>query len=160
MVGVLFLMTILISFKYSNLPVERINCKEIKNCLDLELRFSADTIRYGEYLNVDVLYKNITDTSLTFYPKAIVFLAKPLVGFEYKSYSLNDTIDATLIAEVKPKSTYLYTFKILVKAPFFIKGDNRLRLGYVCKEMKGKFKIYNKLCGSLESQEVKLTVMP
>ncbi|NLE05704.1 MAG: hypothetical protein GX638_13025 [Crenarchaeota archaeon] len=153
-------MTILTSFKCSNLSVEDSNCKEIKSCLDIELSFSADSIKYGEYLNVSVLYRNKTDTLLTFYPKAIVFLAKPLVGFEYESYSLNDTLDATLIAEVKPKSTYLYTFKILVKAPFFTKEYNHLRLGYVCKEMKGRFKIYNKLCGSLESQEVKLFVIP
>lgn len=113
-----------------------------------------------EYLYVHALFKNKTDTALTFYPKATVFLAGPIAGFHYESYWVNDTSDRTFIAEVKPKSTYLYTFKILVKAPFFKKGDNRLVLAYVCKELKGKFKIYNKLCGSLESQKVNLTVIP
>lgn len=46
-VSVLFLMTILTSLNCRSLPAVSGNCKEIKNYLDLELRFSADTIRYG-----------------------------------------------------------------------------------------------------------------
>lgn len=160
MVSIIFLMTILTSFKCSTLQVEVQNCKEIKKYLDMEFSFTEDSVKYGDYLNVNVLYKNKTDTLLTFYPKAVVFIGKSPVGFGYENYSLNDTLDVTFIAEVRPKSTYLYTFKILVKAPFFVKGNNHLRLGYVCKELKDKLKNYNKLCGFLESQEVQLVVIP
>ena len=152
-------MTIITSCKHA-LSSERCDCKGIKDYLELELRFSADTIKYGEHFVVEALYKNKTDTSLTFYPKASVLLTKPPVGFEVKAYWLNDTIYVTCPAEVKPKSTYLHTYKILAKEPFFVKGDNLLRLVYRFKEIRGKDRIYNKLCGSLESQEVKLTVIP
>ncbi|MBR0498608.1 MAG: hypothetical protein IJJ78_05980 [Paludibacteraceae bacterium] len=155
----LLLITIITSCKHA-LSTGRSDCNRIKDYLELELKFSADTIRYGEHLVVVALYKNKTDTSLAFYPKTVVALVTPLVGFECQSYFLNDTIDVTCPAEVKPQSTYLHTYKIKVEEPFFVKGDNLLRLVYRFKEMKGKDKIYNKLCGLLESQEVKLIVVP
>ena len=159
MVNVFFLIIFLISSNCKTSLIERSNCKEIKNYLEMELSFSADTIKYGELLNVNILYRNKTDTLLSFYPKSFIYLAGPFVGFDYESYWVHGFVDATYSVEIEPKSTYLHTFEIPINPPFFIKGDNRLKLAYVCKEMKGELKIYNKLCGFLESQEVNLFVV-
>ena len=166
MVSIFFLIVILISSNCKTTLMESSNCEEIKDYLEMELSFSAYTVKHGESLYVNVLYRNKTDSLLLFYPKAVIRLTRSFVGFvnfvdlEYESYWVHDLLDATFCVEIEAKSTYLQTFEISINSPFFIEGDNRLTLAYVCKEMKGESKIYNKLCGFLESQEVNLFVVP
>lgn len=154
----LLLFGILTSFKCGNLPD---NCKKIDNYLELELRFTSDTVKIGEEVELNVVFKNKTDTALQFYPKAVIYITKPFVAFGIDSaYPISDTLDITKTAEIKPRATYIYTYNVLINEKFFKIGENPLVLHYRCKELKGKYKAYNKLCGSLNSHEIRLIVLP
>jgi len=52
---------ILTSFKCSNLPN---NCKEINNFLELELRFTVDTVKIGETIELNVIFINKTENDI------------------------------------------------------------------------------------------------
>jgi len=154
----LLLFGILTSFKCSNLPN---NCKEINNFLELELRFTMDTVKIGETVELNMIFRNKTDTTLQFYPKAVIHITKPFVAFGIDcAYLINDTLDITKIAEIKPRAVCIYTYNVLVNEKFFKIGENSLTLNYRCNELKGKDKVYNKLCGTLNSNEIRLIVLP
>jgi hypothetical protein len=135
---------------------------ELNRYIDIELKFSSDTVRYGENLQVTVLFKNKTDSSLMFYPKCIMALAKPFIAFIsytdgspfHESYSLNYIRDYRLVAKIEPKSTYTFIFNIKVETPFFVSGENKIYFHYSCPALKED----NKLCGRLQSQDVALYV--
>lgn len=156
----LLLFVWLTSFKCSDLPKEESNCRKISSYLELELRFDRDTVAVGETVMLEAVFKNKTDTALQFYPKALLYIAQPSSGFETKTYPINDTLYLTNIANIASQGIYSNTYNLKISESFFKKGLNQLRLIYLCSELKGDSKIYNKLCGSLESHEIKLIVIP
>lgn len=139
--------------------------RDINQYMDIELQLSSDTVKEGDSLTVNVLFKNKTDTLLEFYPKSFMFLAKPFIAFdayqkEYASYILNDTLDFGFTAKIKARSIFVYVFKVKVNSLFFGKGNNTMHLYYSCPVMKDKNKIYNKFCGHLISPDIVLVVKP
>ena len=157
MVRILFLIVFLTSSKCSSYSEK--NSDERKNYLEMELSFSADSVKSGEYISVNVLYINRTDTLIKFYPEERLALIRQSIMFENEIFTVHDFGGKTYQVEIKRSSTYMQTFNILADPTFFHEGVNRIRLAYVCKEMKSGKEVY-KLCGNLISQEVKLFVMP
>lgn len=156
------LFILLTLFKCSYQPNSVSNCKEISNYIDLELRFATDTVQMDKIARLYVIFKNKTDTTLQFYPKSVIHLTKPFVAFGLDiAYLINDTLDVTRSTEIKPRSTYLDSYNIFVNEKFFKVGENFLSLKYRYSEiLNEKDKIYNELCGSLTSSEVKLIIIP
>ncbi|MCQ2109898.1 MAG: hypothetical protein MJY79_00175 [Bacteroidaceae bacterium] len=66
---------------------------------------------------------------------------------------LNKVLDLREERTIEPHKTYRETFIIPVTAPVFRKGVNYFKLYYLSRELGGKMKVYNKLTGSLESDE-------
>lgn len=162
---------ILISFLYliiltmydcNHLQVSMSNCKEISDYIEIELHVEADTVKIDSIATFNVVFRNKCDTSIQFYPKAVIQLVKPFVAFGVNFiYSFNDTLDINRIAEIKPKSTFMNTYNVLINEKFFKVGENPLSLNYRCSELlKAEDKIYNKLCGTLNSNSVILFVLP
>lgn len=148
---------LLTSLKCDYLPN---NCKKIDNFLKLELTFTTDTVKIGEAVKFDVAFINKTDTAFQFYPKAVIYITKPFVAFGIdNAYPINDTLDVTKTAEIKSRATYIYFYNVLIDEKFFKIGENLLVLHYKCNELKGKDKVYNNLCGSLDSNEFRLIVL-
>jgi hypothetical protein len=151
--------------------------------MTVKLKFPFDTVKYGQDMEVILLYKNKTDSMLTFYSEANILLLKSVsqafilfdTFYEAKRYSdssmliLNNIVDFRNTSEINSQSTYSYIFHIKAVAPFFTKGENKVRVIYSCKpsENAGKktLKLFNKycsenrICGKLESKEVKLFVI-
>jgi hypothetical protein len=130
----------------------------IDNYLELSAELSSDTICLDSCFTLTVIFKNKTDSSLSFYPKATLSIVRPSGGFEYDTYFLNKVLDLRQERKIAPNGTYKETFEVYAKSPVFRKGENSLRLYYLCKAQKGKFKKYNKLYGSLESKDFKVFI--
>lgn len=126
--------------------------------IELSVELSRDTISLDSSFTLTVIFKNKTDSCISFYPKATLSIVRPSRGFEYDSYFLNKELDLRQERQIAPHAKYKETFKVYAKSPVFRKGENRLHLYYLCKEQKGKFKKYNKLYGSLESKEFKVFI--
>lgn len=125
----------------------------IESVISLSVNFTADTVYQGEELSLTVVFENVTDSSLSFYPKAILSIIRPTAGFEYESYLLNKSLDFRYVSEIIPKGIYEETYIVKANEQVFKTGKNHLKLYYYCKRQKGKYKKYNKLYGSLESRE-------
>ncbi|MFV0267953.1 MAG: hypothetical protein ACK5HT_12540 [Draconibacterium sp.] len=130
----------------------------IDEYIELSVELSRDTICIDSSFTLTVIFKNKTDSCLSFYPKAILSVVRPSGGFEYDSYFLNKVLDLRQEHEIAPYAIHKETFNVYAKLPTFRKGENRLCLHYLCKKQKGKFKKYNKLYGSLVSKEFKVFI--
>ena len=128
-------------------------CENIADYLELELVYWQDTVNFGENVKIDVVFKNTTGHELSFYPKSIIFLAKPMAGFEFNSLFLNRALDVAKRKDIGPGMVYSETYEIGITEDFFSKGPNVLILGYTCKKLKGKLKKHNTLCGNLVTEE-------
>jgi hypothetical protein len=149
---------IMTSCKCINHPT---HCKNIDDFLKLEFSFKMDTVRIGETVEINVIFKNKTDKMFQFYPNASLYITKPFVAFGVDfAFPVCDTLDFTKTDVIKPRAINFYRYDILINKNFFKLGDNRLVMHYRCNELKGENRIYNKLCGSLSSQEIKLVVVP
>ena len=135
------------------------NCDDIKQYLKLEVEINQDTVCFEDELEINVLFRNKTDSCLYFYPKAAIFLVKSFSGLGCDNYFIHKFLDATKPQKIEPKSIYQDTYNIIIRKSFFKEGINTLRLGYTCKELGGDAETYNKLCGSLVSSEFILTVL-
>lgn len=130
----------------------------IDKYLTLSVELNQGTVRLNGELSLTIVFKNITDSCISFYPKALLSIVRPSGGFEFDSYFLNETTDVRQPYKIRPGASYKETYQVPVKPPVFRKGENFLHLYYICKEQKGKLKIYNKLYGSLSSEEFVISV--
>lgn len=130
----------------------------IDKYIGLSVELSRDTVNADSTFILTVVFENKTDSCIKFYPKAILSIVRPSGGFEYDSYFLNKALDLRGESEIAPHGTHKETFKVHAKPPVFKKGMNYLHLYYLCKEQRGDFKKYNKLYGSLESDEFRIFI--
>lgn len=130
----------------------------IDKYIGLSVELSRDTVYADSTFILTVVFENKTDSCIKFYSKAILSIVRPSGGFEYDSYFLNKALDLREESEIAPHGTHKETFKVHAKPPVFKKGMNYLHLYYLCKEQRGDFKKYNKLFGSLESDEFRIFI--
>ncbi|MGM0653689.1 MAG: hypothetical protein ACQES4_13060 [Bacillota bacterium] len=130
----------------------------IDEYIELSAELSRDTVYADSILMLTVVFENKTDSYITFYPKAILSIVRPLGGFEYDSYFLNNALDLRTECKIAPHAAHKETFKVHAEPPVFKKGMNYLHLYYLCKEQSGDFKKYNKLYGNLESEEFRIFI--
>ncbi len=137
------------------------NCKNdnstngsLKDYLELSVEISGDTISSDSTFTMTALFYNKTDSCIMFYPKAVMSIIRLSGGFGGDDILfLNKALDLREVRTIEPHKTYRETFIIPVTAPVFRKGVNYFKLYYLSKELGGKMKVYNKLTGSLESDE-------
>ena len=72
--------------------------QKIEECLSLKISMKVDTVCYGDSIQLNVLFENVTNEEYLFYPKARFVLEKIIdnifLGIECdKSYIINDTTD-------------------------------------------------------------------
>jgi hypothetical protein len=130
----------------------------IDEYIELSAELSRDTVYADSTFMLTVVFENKTESCITFYPKAILSIVRPLGGFEYDSCILNNVLDLRTECKIAPHATHKETFKVYAKPPVFIKGMNYLHLYYLCKKQSGDFKKYNKLYGNMESDEFRIFI--
>lgn len=130
----------------------------IKAYIELSVELEEDTVSMNNDLVLTVVFTNKTDRCIEFYPKGLLSVIRPSGGFEFDSYFLNKALDLRVVGKIEPRGEYKETYNVKVEPPVFREGINYLHLYYICKELKGKLKMYKKLHGSLESEEFQLFV--
>lgn len=130
---------------YIVLLVLMLNCfqcysQRIEECLSLKVSVEVDTVCYGDSVQLNVLFENITNEEYLFYPKARFVLEKSyqrkFFGAEYdKPYIINDTIDLRITQNILPDSIYEMNFKVYVNSKYFVKGENVLYLCYLFRPL-------------------------
>jgi hypothetical protein len=145
------------SLNYAHEKVD--NLKDLSRNLDLQVKFPSDTVRLGETIRIDVLYKNITDSTFYFFPIA------PLSFFKHRGvggpiFPLNSSYDVTKCVELKPMSLYSYSLNVVIDESFFGPGMNTFVILYTFNKKKEDNMLYNVLYGHLESKKIELIVKP
>ena len=130
--------------------------REIEKCIELDATICQESAKIGEKVELKVIFKNKTDATVYFYPKALLLLVKTTDAFGFESFLINDKLDITKVIKIKPKEIYCDKYQIVLKQPFFHEGLNTFKLWYRCKQMTGSLEKYNKMYGELESDELKL----
>lgn len=139
--------------------ISKNNTSSSKNkFIGLSVKLSADTVYTDSIFVLTVVFENKTDSSVLFYPNALLSIVKPSGGFEYESYFLNKALDLTHESIIAPRGGLKQSFRVKAIPPVFTKGMNFLRVYYLCSIQNGYFTKHNKLHGNLESSEFKLFV--
>ena len=130
----------------------------IDKYIELSVELNTDTVYMNNDLKLTVIFKNKTNDNILFYPKSILSLIKVSGGFELDGYFLHRKLDFRKIVELSPHGVHKEIFIVQIKPPFFKKGMNLLQTCYLCKKQKGQLKSFNRIHGSLESNEFKIFV--
>ncbi|WP_075965993.1 hypothetical protein [Parabacteroides massiliensis] len=135
--------------------------RKIDNYLKLTVSAMSDTVSYGDSLQLDIIFENISDKECLFYPKANLILENndiiEILGIDdNRFYEINNVIDLTFIQKIPPKHRYKMTYFISVDSLYLSKGENTLFLSYIFRRKysdKFKYKYVNKrsLYGRLKS---------
>jgi len=85
---------------FTNCNASQVGQRYVNNIgkyLDMEIKLSKDTVSYGDEITLTVIFKNKSDSSVSFYPHALLLIDK------YREYIIFDHIQG----------------RILTKPPFF-----------------------------------------
>lgn len=120
--------------------------QKIGDYLKLTVSAMSDTVSYGDSLQLDIIFENISDKESSFYPKANLILENndmiEILGIDDdKFYKINDIIDLTFIQNIPPKSIYKMTYSAYIDSSYLSKGKNTLFLNYIFRrKFNNKFK--------------------
>lgn len=143
--------------KYRHEDVE--SMKDLSPYLDLQVKFPSDTVQLGKTIRIEVLYKNITDSVIHFFPIAPLSFFKQF-GVGGSIFPVNATYDVTKSVELKPMSSYSYSLNVVIDKSFFGSGANAFIIVYTFNKKKDNNMPYNVLYGYMESKKIKLMVKP
>ena len=104
--------------------------------MSLKISMKVDTVCYGDSIQLNVLFENVTNEEYLFYPKARFVLEKnyrqDFFGIECdKSYIINDTTDLRITENLLPNAIYRMNCKVYVNSKYFVKGENAFYLCYL-----------------------------
>jgi len=134
------------------------------NMIDNYLRITAesfpDTIEIDSSYVLTVVFENITDSCITFYPHSKIFLARLTAGFDYHSLYLREYTDLTYEYKLDAHCMYKESYLFQVESPVFGKGNNYWQLCYLFNyRYKGVKELdNNRLKGLLESKKYMMFV--
>lgn len=132
--------------------------KDINHFLEFRAIFPSDTLRIGETVRIEVLFKNKSDSTIRLFPVAITVLTR-IYGMEAEIYPINIPYDYSKSIELKPKAIYSCSYFIQIEKSFFVLGENVFHITYTfCP--KGKNRIYSKMYGLLASPDILLVAKP
>lgn len=110
--------------------------QKIEECLSLKISMKVDTVCYGDSIQLNVLFENVTNEEYLFYPKARFVLEKNYRQDFFciecdKSYIINDTTDLRITENLLPNAIYRMNCKVYVNSKYFVKGENAFYLCYL-----------------------------
>lgn len=124
----------------------------IDKYLDLSVKINHYTVDFDSVIIVTFVFKNKANDSISFYPYSLLSVM-PSGGSKFDSYFLRRNVDWKYSFCLKPNDVYKLNYIIQIAKPFFHEGINEFQLYYECKKQKGENKKYNKLYGSLQSND-------
>lgn len=155
MVKIVFLILV------SMLNLCKVYSQRIEDCLRLNISVVTDTVQYGDSLQLNVFFKNVTNNKYTFYPMARLVLEKKeqrkAFGVDYdKSYIVNSEIDLNFTQSLSPNAIYETKYSIFIDPGYFLKGENVFYLCYLFRPkwnvgFKRKYLKKSSLLGVLRS---------
>lgn len=136
----------------------RDDIKDINQFLELRVILPSDTLRIGETVRIEVLFKNKSDSTIHIFPVAPIAFTR-IYGMEAEIYPINMSYDYSKSIDLRPRAIYSYPYFIQIEKSFFVLGKNVFYATYTfCP--KGKNKIFSKLWGLLASPEIHLVIRP
>jgi len=149
--------------------------KKIDDYLELSIELSEDTVSMGDEIDITVIFKNKTDSVVSFYPNSILYIINPIDDCGLENYMLNSFADLRYFSILHAKGIYTKKYKILIHPETFQLGSNIFHLYYINSEKLRKelpklskrklselnlegVNLDDKLFGTLESDEFEIYV--
>lgn len=147
-----------LKYGYS-LPEDVGSIKDMSRQLDVQVKFPSDTVQLGKTIRIEILYKNITDSTIHIFPISPLSFFKHY-GVGGSIFLINSIHDVTKSVELKPMNIYSYSLNIVIDKSFFGPGENEFTVLYTFNKKKEDNTLYNVLYGISESKKIKLIVKP
>ena len=128
-----------------------INAQIYNNSIDLNISINQDTVLRGESIKLNLLFKNISDSCFSVYPKGIYILttSQPgILGFPMRN--LRDKCDYDIIIKLCPNETFKYALNVPIDN-FFFKGKNYISISYIIYDKN--FIVFNPTDKNLSQRE-------
>ncbi len=158
---------------FSLLLLQSAVCQDnsIENSIGLSIAFSKDTVSFQDSLEIQLSFKNTSDSVVSLNPIAIIGISHyhPDVFITYAAervlYSLNNYCSPKDKVEILPKGFYTKTYDIGVDSSFFYSGENVLWALYHYHSSSKSKQVFrkrkqNRNILSFCSPEVRLFVTP
>lgn len=134
---------------------------KFNNKLSLKLEVNVDTLSKTDTLNLMLIYANISDKPVFFFPDIPVFLIKSTVKYIFGDIDnvlyLDKNIDLTKILLLQKGHVYKNCIKICGNNKFFTKGVNKIFISY--RLQKNKYIQDEYFYGRLVSNEVEFVLI-
>jgi len=132
--------------------------KHLDNRVFLEASFSVDTTLMGDSLEVNLLFKNTSDSVFELNPEAVIGLMhnhKEFITYDTPqriSYKLHESSNTEKVIMLHSNGEYQYKFNIIADANFFYEGENSILVYYhffespkkrKCRKQKPKLSLWS-----------------
>lgn len=135
------------------------DCDNVQAYLEIEAWVNRSNAQLGDSIVATLILKNKTEDTVEFYPKAALYMYRITQSFHAPSKTLRQTLDLDTVAQILPRGEYKTLYTVTVEPKFFSNNYvNTFKFVYIVPALTGKFEQYNKLCGSLESNEIQLNI--
>lgn len=107
-----------------------------KKEIEFYASFSREPVFMEDSIELNLYYKNNSNSYVDLYPKAIIGLShnhKEFISYESAAkivYRLNNSCNYDSVVRIEPKGLYKYTFDLKVDSSFFYKGENNILVFY------------------------------
>lgn len=162
-IKLIFVLVIVIqscNVSHSNVK-ERVDFKDINSYLELNtyIEPAQDTLIFNEEIKITMIFKNKTDTSVCFYPQALLYIDRYIppnifiAGEDPNAHFFNMFPNFDLLVILGPNETYSYSYILYVSEPLFRLGPNKLLVTYGYKRSR---KVKNNLKANPDALEGRL----
>lgn len=127
--------------------------KDFDKKIELNASVNTDSIDMEDTLEVNLIFKNVSNSYISFYPNAIIGMIhdhKEFITYDNQekiAYKLHDKCNYDSVFALKPGQGLKYIYRIKASENFFNEGANNILFFYHLYEMplnKGKQKVYKK----------------
>ena len=112
---------------------------------------APDTICSDSTFCLTVVFKNVTDNSVTFYPNSSLRIIRLTGGIHSPWYIIQEQSDLALECKLSAQEMYKETYYVKAIPPTFTKGNHHLRVFYL-RTKKDDQTEESGLYGALESE--------
>jgi len=133
------------------------NCKDISAFIKMEACVPKE-VYIGDSLGINISYINISDSSLTFYPRGYISIWKPgdSIYFDIPNgEAINKIMDYRDPVVIKAGEKFLSLYSVKVSRALFHEGIIDLEVDYRIAYEK---EIRNNLCGRIRSNIIQIRV--
>ncbi|MCC8145531.1 MAG: hypothetical protein LIO93_03635 [Bacteroidales bacterium] len=141
------------------------NYPDIKDYLDLNIQISKDTVVFNEVIELTLLFKNKSDSSIYFYPEGrttiednYIYSNNIYIAGDISTYEINPYVNIDNSVLLNPDEIYSLSYNIEIKKPYFYLGENQSVVIYGCSKQKRIGEIHPAICGQLISPPFRIFI--